>query len=78
MISSGGGSAGKFPTYFYNTIDNKIHLLDPIVGMWVTDPEFYLQAGDLITVTVHDTLENGTVADTISRSVHLSDFVRRK
>jgi hypothetical protein len=76
MIASGGSSGGKFPTYFYSRVKNKIIQLDPIVGMWITDPEFYLQSGDLITVTVHDTLPNGAVADTIARSVHLSQFVR--
>jgi len=75
-IASGGMSGGKFPTYFYSRQKNKIIQLDPIVGMWITDPEFYLQSGDLITVTVHDTLPNGMVADTIARSVHLSQFVR--
>ena len=76
MISSGGQAAGKFPTYFYSRIDKKMHLLDPAVGMWITDPDFYQQAGDLITVTVHDSLPNGIVADTISRSVHLSNLRR--
>ena len=75
-IASGGMSGGKFPTYFYSRHKNKILQLDPIVGMWITDPEFYLQSGDLITVTVHDTLPNGVVADTISRSVHLSQFIK--
>lgn len=78
MIASGGKSGGKFPTYFYSRIDNKIHVLDPFVGMWITDPEFELGFDDLVTVAVHDTLPGGAVADTIRRSVHLTGLTRGK
>ncbi len=71
-VASGGREAGKFPTFFFSRIDKRIHPLDPAVGKWITDPEFYLQEDDVITVTVYDTLANGVVADTLSRTVHLS------
>ena len=75
-IASGGREAGKFPTFFFSRRDAKIHALDPAVGKWITDPEFHLQAGDLITVIVHDTLANGSFADTLTRTVHLGELPR--
>ena len=71
MVGSRGNYPGKFPTFYYSSIDNRIHALDPSVGMWITDPEFSLGFDDIVIVTVHDTLPGGAVADTISRTVHL-------
>ncbi len=70
-IASGGREAGKFPTFYFNRIDKQIHPLNRSIGRWITDPEYCLQADDVITVTVHDTLAGGGVAETISRTVHL-------
>lgn len=70
-ISSGGQQPGHFPTFFYSKADNKIHALDHFVGIWVTNPEFFIQAPDLLTVTVRDRLANGIFADTLSKTVHL-------
>jgi hypothetical protein len=70
-ISSGGHQAGHFPTFFYSRIDNKIHMLDHFVGIWVTNPEFFIQAPDLLSVTVSDRLPNGELSYTISKTVHL-------
>lgn len=74
MVASGGREPGKFPTFYFRRMDKKIHSLDPAVGRWITDPEFYLQADDVITVTVHDTLANGAAADTLSRTIHLGEL----
>ncbi len=71
MISSGGHEPGHFPTFFYSRVDNKIHTLDHFVGIWVTNPEFFIQAPDILFVTVRDRLANGEFADTLSKTVHL-------
>ena len=70
-ISSGGQQPGHFPTFFYSRIDNKIHTLDHFVGTWVTNPEFFIQAPDLLSITVRDRLANGKFSDTVSKTVHL-------
>lgn len=74
---SGGHQPSHVPTFFYNRGDNKIHRLDPLVGIWVMS-DFRLIADDSVSVTVSDRLPNGRIVDTLLRVIHLGDSLGRK
>ena len=71
-ISSGGHAPGNFPTFFYSRNDNKLHLLDKLIGSPVTSPEFVLLFPDSVSLTVRARLPQGRFADTLARTVCLS------
>ena len=74
--ASGGQLSGRFPTFIYVRAKNAILPLDPLVGMWITRPDFDLQAPNLLFVTVHDTLNGGLPVDTIYKRIHLDELFK--
>ena len=76
-VSSGGHQPGHFLTRFWKRDINKIDVLDPYVGIWVTG-NFKLKPPDSVTVVFSDRLPNGKIVDTLIKTVCLSQLVKRK
>src|SRR5205814_5308354 len=70
-IVSGGHEPGLFPTFFYSRLDNKLHLLDKLIGSPVTSPEFVLLFPDSVSLSLRARLPDGEIADTLTRTVSL-------
>lgn len=73
-IASGGNDPGHFPTYVYIRQTNAIHSLDSLVGVWVTDPEFYVEFPDVVMVTGREMSEDGKLGEAVSRAVQLMNL----
>ncbi len=76
-VSSGGHQAGRFLTRFWIRDKNKIDILDPYVGIWVTGA-FKLKPPDSITVLVSDRVASGKIVDTLVRTVCLSQLINKQ
>jgi hypothetical protein len=73
-VSSGGHQPGHLLTRFWRRAEDKIHVLDRYLGIWVVS-DFKLKPPDSIGVVVSHMLPNGKIADT-TRTVPLSGLVR--
>lgn len=68
MVSSGGQRPGVFPTFYFSRKATRIHLLDAALKANIVNPEFSLQAPDVVTVAVQDSAARAVVERTIRLS----------
>ncbi len=73
----GGHQPGHLDTYFFDSQDTTLHMLDPDVGIWVTG-DFSLIPPDSVRVPVRARLPDGEFSDSLVKTVSLSSLRKPK